>query len=180
MGASLSWYAFRGKSSEAILNDFGLEKVTETCCNSPYRGGMLPSGWFLVCHGRHEFTDDELQRFSQGCEVIACFVEEHVMVSKASGWKQGQEIWSVLHDAQEDHLHLDFQGGLPETFAAIHQRLVKQQEAESDCDCVFDIPVEVAASIVGYNHETGPKDAGPTFTMDNFVKRPWWKRLFAR
>ena len=180
MGVSLSWYAFRGKSTEAILSDFGLEKVSETYRSSPYRGGMLPSGWFLACHGRHEFTDEELQRFSQGCEVIACFVEEHVMVSKASGWKQGQEIWSVLHDAGEDPFQLDFKGDLPETFASIHQRLMKQQEGESGCDYNFYIPVETAASIVGYNHETGPKDAGPTFTMLNLVKKPWWKRWFAR
>src|ERR1035441_6535497 len=87
MGASLSWFAVRGKTPEAVLQGFGLKNVGKEYCKTPFCGGALPSGWYLVIHGRHEFANDEARRLSRGCEVIACFVEEHVMLSSASGWK---------------------------------------------------------------------------------------------
>ena len=100
MGASLSWFAVRGKTPEAVLQDFGLTSVGKEHRKTPFCGGPLPSGWYLVIHGRHEYTGAEAQRLSRGCDLIACFIEEHVMVSNASGWKDGREIWSVTHDAQ--------------------------------------------------------------------------------
>jgi len=44
-------------------------------------------------------SDEVLARLSNVGEVIACFVEEHVMFSsvRAAGWRQ---VWSVQHNAQ--------------------------------------------------------------------------------
>src|ERR1044071_5183864 len=62
---------------------------------------MLPSGWFLVIQGRHEFKNDEVRQLSLGGEVIACFVEEHVMGSRAAGWRDGRQVWSVTQGRHE-------------------------------------------------------------------------------
>ncbi|WP_150107204.1 hypothetical protein [Pedosphaera parvula] len=137
---------------------------------SSYHGGLLPSGWFLVIHGRHEFTDAEVKQLSQAAEVVACFVEEHVMVSKAACWKNGQEVWSVTHDAQESLHHLEAQGELPLGFAAIRDRLTKQQEEEDDCDFIFDIPVSLAAEITGYRHDETRKETFETFVRPSFFE----------
>jgi hypothetical protein len=173
MGASLSWFAVRGKRPELVLQDFGLKSVGKEYRDTPFCGGPLPNGWYLVVHGRHEYTNAEAQRLSRGCEVLACFVEEHVMVSRAAGWKDGKEVWSVTHDAGQDDLHLEIQGDPPDGFTAIRDRLLRQQEEEGGCDFIFNIPVALAAEITGYCHEDSIADV-----FENFVKRTFFQRIF--
>jgi hypothetical protein len=115
-------------------------------------GAGLPTGWYLICHWRHEFTDAELQKLSVGGEVVACFVEEHVMVSRAAGWKDGRELWSVTHDAEKDLSHLDVRGTPPPQFARIRDELTAKQTPDT-CDNIFDIPVSLAADIAGFRYD---------------------------
>jgi hypothetical protein len=172
MGASLSWFAFRGKTPEAVLREFGLKNVGKEYRKTPFCGGALPSGWYLVIHGRHEFTNDEMRRRSRGCEVVACFVEEHVMVSRSAMWRDGVHVWSVTHDTGEGEGHLDVQGEPPSIFNSIRERLTRQQEEDAGCDFIFDIPVNLAKEITGYSH-----DERPEITFDNFVKPTFLQRL---
>src|SRR5436309_2155175 len=55
-------------------------------------------GFWLSTDGMSLRTN-EMRRLSRGCEAIACFVEEHVMVSRAAGWKDGEQVWCVSHFA---------------------------------------------------------------------------------
>ncbi len=55
MGAALSWFAVRGKAPETVLADFGLKNVGKEYRDTPFCGGLLPNGWYLIIHGRHEF-----------------------------------------------------------------------------------------------------------------------------
>jgi hypothetical protein len=175
MGASLSWFAVRGKKPDSVLQDFGLTNVGKEYHKTPFCGGALPTGWFLVIHGRHEYTNDEVRQLSRGCEVIACSVEEHVMFSRASGWKDGEQIWSITHAAEEGDAHLEVEGEPPAGFAAIRDRLTRQQEEEGGADFIFNIPVDMAKEITGYIH-----DEAPGFTFDNFVKPTFLQRIFGR
>jgi hypothetical protein len=175
MGASLSWFAIRGKAPDAVLNELGLQNLGKQYVKTPFCGGTLPTGWFLVIHGRHEFTNDEARRFSMGGEVIACFVEEHVMVSRAAAWKNGEQIWCITHDAQENDQHLEIEGEPPAAFAPIRDRLTKQQEDEGGADFIFNIPVDLAKEITGFSHEEDP-----AITFDNFVKPTLLQRIFKR
>ena len=175
MGASLSWFAVRGKTPEAVLQDFGLKSVGKEYHKTPFCGGTLPSGWFLVIHGRHEFSNDEVRSLSCGGEAIACFVEEHVMVSRAAAWKDGEQIWCVTHDAQEGDEHLDVEGEPPAAFTAIRDRLTKQQTEDGGADFIWNIPVALAREITGYSHEEAP-----AITFDNFVKPTFFQRVFGR
>ena len=173
MGASLSWFAIRGKTPAAVLHEFGLKNVGKEYHKTPFCGGALPGDWFLVIHGRHEFTNDEVRRLSRDCEVIACFVEEHVMVSRAAAWKSGEQIWCVTHDAQQGDGHLDVQGEPPAGFVAIRDRLTTQQEEDGGADYIFNIPVDLAKEITGYSHEESS-----VITFDNFVKPTFFQRVF--
>lgn len=173
MGASLSWFAVRGKSPKAVLQDFGLKNVGKEYQKTPFCGGALPSGWFLVIHGRHEFTKEEARSVSRGGEVIACFVEEHVMISRAAGWKDGEQVWCITHGAEESDDHLDVEGEPPAGFAAIRNRLTKQQEEEGGADFIWKIPVELAREITGYSHE-----GRLGITFDNFVRPTFLQRVF--
>jgi hypothetical protein len=162
MGYSQSWLAVKGKTPAAVLEVLGLRGTGthEEIAESPLVGAGLPSGWYLVVTDRsgHPLTRDTvLQRLSAGCEVVTGDVEEHVMVSVATGWKDGQSVWSVVHDAQRDMEHLETQGDLPAAFGGIRDKLLSKQQAaggrKTDVDYIFDVPVELAQSLTGYRHD---------------------------
>jgi len=182
MGCSLSWVAVLGKSTESVYEQLDLQGTgtREEMPDSPIVGANLPGGWTLVMEGRDErlVNDTILQPLSVGCEVVACFVEEHVMVSSASGWKDGHKIWSVLHDSQQGIEHLDVKGDLPPLFDSICDRLRSEQQADGGknavVDYIFSIPEELAFALTGFHHEMDIADAGdsPFEVLISTVSKP--------
>jgi hypothetical protein len=165
MGYSLSWLAIRGKSREEIHRDL---KITPTGTysefpESPCMGAQV-GDWYLVIKDHEVFEDlDQVARLSTGCEVVSCFVEEHVMVSEAVGWRDGKKIWFVLHDTQKKIGHMEAKGELPPAYEAIRASLYAEQDSSDvpEADYLFDIPVETARSVTGYRHDIRI-DLGPT------------------
>ena len=169
MGYSQSWLAVKGKPPAAVLETLGLRGTgtREEIVESPIVGAELPSGWYLVVAGRSGhplMLDPILLRLSAGCEVVTADVEEHVMVSVATGWKDGRRVWAVTHDAQRDMEHLQAKGELPAAFASIRDRLRSEQQAAggrgADVDYFFDVPVELAHTLTGYRHDADIRRAG--------------------
>lgn len=78
------------------------------------------------------------------------------MVSVAAGWKNGEKVWSIKHDAQQGIEHLESTGE-PPGFGMISAALrLKQATAggkKADVDYIFDIPVETAESLTGFRHD---------------------------
>lgn len=105
MGFSLFWAAVRGKSLDAVLSDLELERTgrTDSCADWPFVAAELPGEWHLILiqRGQDYLQSPWMDRLSGGGEVVACFVEEHVMYSAASGWRNGSQTWKVEHDAQQ-------------------------------------------------------------------------------
>jgi hypothetical protein len=160
MGFSLSWLAVRGKSRAAVCEALDLKGAgeLEEIPEAPFTGADLPKGWFMVVENNSEglVEDSVLKQVSTDCEVVACSVEEHVMVSTATGWKNGQKLWSTTHDAQQGIEHLESTGE-PPGFGMISAALqLKQQTAggkKADVDHIFDIPVATAESLTGFRHD---------------------------
>lgn len=172
MGYSLSWMAVKGKPPQAVRDElsFQMTEEREEIPESELTAVEMPSGWYLIVsnHTEQVVSDAAMRRLSSsGCELVTCFVEEHVMVSRATGWKDGQLRWAVTHDAQRGLLHLDVQGELPAEFAAIRDRKFAEQAADDcDGDWLFEIPVETAHSVVGYRHdEDVPGLSGAVFEV---------------
>jgi hypothetical protein len=164
MGFSLSWLAIRGKPAVRLFDELGIRGTGtfEEIFESPLTGATLPGGWYLLIsnHDGPDLLNDQiLKRLSSGCDVVSCFIEEHVMCSAASGWKDGREVWSILHVSAEGIEHLEARGDLPAMFVPIRDRLRSQQEAaggrDSDVDHIFDVPVEVAREVTGFRHDQG-------------------------
>ena len=134
MGYSLSWLAIKGKSPAVVREALGLRPTgqRESIPESALSAAELPGGWYLIVsdHTPHVAPDTTLQTLSASCELVTCFVEEHVMCSAAAGWKDGRKLWSVTHDAQRGHDHLATEGDLPPDYAAIRERLLAQQQTE--------------------------------------------------
>ena len=106
------------------------------------------------------------------------------MVSEATGWRDGQRLWRVTHDAQTSIEDLQTEGELPSAFAAIRDRLAEEQRTaggkDSDTDYFFDIPVELAMSFTGYRHDATTQSLVDAFEVLESVQPPTTKSLFGR
>jgi hypothetical protein len=194
MGSALSWLAIRGKSPEAIHAELGLHDTgkREEEPESGITGTELPGGWYLILENHrwsYAFQKDlVLSALSKECEIVTCSVEEHVMVSDASGWKDGVKLWSIAHDCRkkEGIWHLETWGTMPPEFAGIRAgREASQREedaGEQSCDYIRNIPVDLAEALAGYTHEGEMPGGGGArcAVLARLKKNSWLKRLFGR
>src|SRR5690606_22541595 len=107
------------------------------------------------------------ETLSAGCRLVKFQAVEVVMTCRAECYVDGEMVWSLMHLGQASAEDLDVEGSPPEGFAGIRDRLVQQQEEESDVDCIYDIPVETAAlAVCGFRHDEGQFAWGvPAFTV---------------
>lgn len=187
MGYSISWLAVRGKEPPEILSSLGLEHTGRMAeyGEAMYTGRMLPSGWFLLVLNRceHEFVKPgSLSKLSMEAEVVACSIEEHVMVSTSELWKDGSNVWRIEHDVQESSDHLSESGALPSSYREIKNALIRDQEAaggkEADVDFFFEIPLATAKDIVGFKHDEHSgleENSFEVFERRAATPKSWWK-----
>jgi hypothetical protein len=188
MGVSLSFLAIKGAAPADIhralgVTDTGVASSEDDYPIPPVRGAALPNGWYLVVlnHVVHRLIKSRaiITGLSRGCEVIACQIEEHDMYSGCFGLRDGEFVWSVVHDSRKSGDHLGLWGELPAALNEIKARLLKQQEEEQPVpssvgvDYIIDIPLELAASFCGYRHDTRAEWGEPAFTIlaENKAKR---------
>jgi hypothetical protein len=161
MGYSLSWAAIKNGKPEAIHSLLGLRptEVWVRIHESKTVGASLPTGWYLVSFRRKELGADILTKLSSMAEVVYCFVEDHVMFSRASGWKDGKFLWSVTHDCEKGNYHLEIKGDAPLSLKGIRAKLVSEQDEaggeKADVDYVYDAPAELAKDLTGFRHDQG-------------------------
>lgn len=190
MGFAVSWLAVSDKEPSPVLEALGFSRTetTEEFPESDFTCAALPGSWFLVC--AHEFdsllsAENVLGPLSAGCKVIACQVEEHVMVSAVTAYADGARVWRVEHDTQQDTYHLSVKGLPPAQLDEIHANLKRQQDEEggsgAEVDYLFDVPVVLAESITGYRHDKDFAELSAerfvVLRQDHVVHkpRPWWK-----
>jgi len=192
MGYSLSRLAIKGKKPEPIRDALGLEltEEREEIPESAFCGAELPGGWYLVIadHTEQVATNEQMKIFSEDAELVTCYVEEHVMCSQVTGWKNTQQLWSITHASEKASRHLEIQGTPPECFVA-HRDLLLQKQLEEDqkndefgVDYIFDIPIETAHSITGFRHDQDIPNAGENpFEVLAVRKAPSiFRRLFSK
>lgn len=162
MGYSLAWLAAQGKPRESLLAELDLRPTGRSgeYPDDPMVGAPLAGGWYLLvargCDHRM-IADQALKRVSRSCRVVACSIEEHVMWSSATLWENGERVWSVSHQGDEDLHELTVEGALPDSFAGIRDDLLAKQAAEggndASVDYVFNIPLDLARSLTGFAHD---------------------------
>jgi hypothetical protein len=196
MGYAISWLAAKGDQPEQLIQALGLRRTGETAeyAEAKFTGCKLQSGWFIVVINQcdHPFIGSRsLASLSADGDIVACSLEEHVMVCTAEQWRNGQQVWRLEHDAQQGIEHILASGQLPEGYAAIEQASVEQQaEAggkKADVDFFFEIPLETAKSLVGFKHDearlAGDRfeilEADPAVPQPEVGRRqvgkPWWR-----
>lgn len=167
MGYSLSWVAVETAGEEALRTEFGLQATGETSEVGPefdLSGAHLP-GWFLLVADHSDALVDEqlLKSLSSHGRVVAAMVEEHVMFSSSEEWLNGVRVWGAIHVPDAGLYHIGVEGSLPETYTAIHARQFNEQKKDGGQDAgvdhIIDIPLELAAAIIGFRHD----HVGPPF-----------------
>ncbi len=186
MGVCLSWIAVKGRSPQEVHTAIGVHPTgrredSHQCPNPRLSAAVLPNEFYLVVFNRDELSPRRLTKYSTAVDLLYGFAEEHVMYSSVAEWSKGEELWSVVHDAQEGILHLKVNGSPPAGFAAIRDRLIAAQSREDPedpgVDCVFDIPVELARELTGYRYDQEIEELGAG-AFD--VLEPTQKTGFAR
>jgi hypothetical protein len=162
MGESISWFAVRGLARDRVYKRTGLSPTGGT--GDYARGNIgahpLPDGWFLIVLGKVEHplvAESQLKSTSTGCEVVACNVEEHVMFSSSELWRNSERVWRVKHSSEISIFDLEADGDLPSRFGFLKREYSGRQTleggAEAGVDYMFDVPLDLAASIAPFKHD---------------------------
>jgi hypothetical protein len=192
MGFAISWFAVQGKEAQQVLDVCGLLRSgrTEEMPDAAISCCALPGGWFLVFANRFDsplVTRPALEAISADCQVVSCQVEEHVMFSSASCYRNGELSWHVEHDAQKSIYHLASNGVLPAAFDAIYAGLKQEQDEDggekAEVDYIHDVPIALAQAVTAFRHDqdiAGAPDQ-PFEVLQQSGRgimaagRPWWK-----
>ena len=163
MGVSLAWLGIQTTAAEEVQARLGVSETGESgdYYDFPMAGLMLANHWYLLTAKGCEhpiLSERVLSDLSAGISLVACSIEEHVMVQSAAFWRGGKEIWSVLHRGGDyGILDLVVKGLPPDPFNDLRTRTFALQSSEggadADVDYIADIPLELARSIVGFKHD---------------------------
>jgi hypothetical protein len=164
MGYSISWLAVKDADPDAVCEQLGLIRsgAFDEYYSYPqhsFLGGVLETGWYVVVRNRCDdpmVLDEVLSSISAGSTVIAASIEEHVMFCFATCWFEGKEIWRVQHEAEKGITDLQVTGAPPAELEDIRQRAFIRQMVEgddADVDYIFDVPLHLAKSFVGFKHD---------------------------
>ncbi len=162
MGYAISWLAVRTEEPESLLSRLQLTRTGEedALFETAVSGGPLKSGWYLVVanNSAHRIVQEAtLAALSKAYELVACSVEEHVMISTAAYWRSGEAAWTITHDSSRGVFDLGVSGIPPATVEQHKARCVAEQEQaggqNADVDYLFDVPLEVAKGLTGFKHD---------------------------
>jgi hypothetical protein len=169
MGIAVSYVCVKGKDRQAVLDALNLEDMP---AGAPARRSNpsiaeLPNEWIVVmCNDFDQALKPAwLQPLAAGgAELAACQIEEHVMVSRAVGYRQDGRTWSVDYNCENGGV-LDVDGSLPEEFADIEAETRAEQEKEDDVDYMIEVPIRLVHALTGYRCDEAPEDGPePTFS----------------
>lgn len=152
----------------------------------PLQGLALPGGGYLVVArgADHALVDaPALASLSALHVLVACSLDEHVMICHAEGWADGRCRWRVAHDGQRSWHDLAVDGTPPPALAAIRDRAAQDQAAEdagpAEVDFFFDVPLQLAYTLTGFKHDEPPPgiDLAACETLESAATaaRPWWR-----
>lgn len=158
MGYSISWLACRGLAASTAYRRLGLTETARTAeyACAKFTAHELPDGWHLIVAGRCDHTmvrAPSLATLSVGGEVVACSIEEHVMVCSAEHWRDGTRRWRIEHSSEKGPAHLQADGELSEAVAAWVAGAEAAQAADPEVDAYFDVPLQAAQQLVGFKHD---------------------------
>ena len=166
MSVSLVWFAVQGVAGEELLDRAGFVDTGEAdeFFEAEVSGCAHPGGWYVLMAEDLDLMDVEnLRDWSEGARLVAVAVQEEARFSLATEWREGRQVWSVSHAADDDgEAVVALEGETPEAFEAVRREFLET----GDDEAAFMAPVELAWRITGFRHDTlGFDEAGAVFTV---------------
>jgi hypothetical protein len=162
MGFAITWFAVREEHAERLFHRLGLSATgeTEEFPESLIATARLDTGWRVIWYSKYGcpfLRPPDLESMSADYDVVLCSVEEHVMASSCEMWSGGQRKWRLSHEGEDGPKGLFAEGDLPDCFPTIRKEMEQSQLAEggdsAEVDYIFEIPLNVAKTIVGFKHD---------------------------
>lgn len=161
MSFNLDWIALKGRRKAIVLEELGLEEVGEASdvMNAPFSCAKLASGWLIIAATDRSFdVEKALAAVSSDGFAVGCEMSETVMFSRALAFEGGRQLWAVTHDPDKDVGGVNVEGRPPAQVGDIRRGLEARQAADKTggVDFIFDVPIELVASICGFRPDNGP------------------------
>jgi hypothetical protein len=162
MGFSITWVAVREQAAPKLMERLALTPTgkTEEFPESLISTATLDTGWRVIWYNKYHcpfLRPEDLGDLSKHQDVLLCLVEEHVMASSSEFWSAGRRVWWISHEGEDGPKGLATDGDLPECFASVRRELEEAQRNDggddADVDHIFEIPLKVAQSLVGFKHD---------------------------
>lgn len=168
MGYRVALIAVRGIDADTFYERYGVQRTgqREEIAESPVCGATVSTGWELLYLNDSPRPHGELlSKLSANAELLFCDVNETCMSSFATGWENGKEKWLVFHDAHQARAHLVTDGDLPAEYTSIRDdKLRKQADDGDDVDHIFDVAIDLFASLTGVRYDMDlPDSTGEDF-----------------
>ncbi len=168
MGFHIHWIGFKDLPLTEAAAALGLAFSGQSAEVPDYSiSGASVGDWSIVIYDyyKHDTAflaqSEVLKQLSDGREIVVINVDENVMYTYAERWKYGELQWEVVHDGQQDILHLEVDGVPPDWFEGILDENLRAQEADNNnVDYMFEIPAEMTGRITGFWHDRGSPEDG--------------------
>jgi hypothetical protein len=162
MGFAVTWCAVREEGAETFLLQLGLSPTgeTEEIPEAEISMARLDTGWRVIWFNEFDcpyLRRERLPDLSADKDLVICAIEEHVMASSSELWSRGGRKWWLSHEGENGPKGFSGGGEFPEAFPAIRKEMVEAQRDaggdQADVDYLFEIPLKVAESVVGFKHD---------------------------
>ena len=185
MGFAITWCAVREVGADQLLERLGLSPTgeREESPESLIVMAVLDTGWRVLWYNEYGcpfLRPEDLGALSSEQDILLCLVEEHVMAGSSELWSGGARKWRIAHEGEQGPKGIDAEGELPSCFPTIRAEMEEAQRTaggdQADVDYLFEIPLQVAKSLVGFKHdEDCPHLAEKPFVV---LSRPAAKKGF--
>lgn len=106
-----------------------------------------------------------LLRLSRRWSLLHQRVNETVMHSACGLYAQERCVWSVDYASERSRERFQVDGQPPAEFESLRARAQADQPHSGGCDLLFDVPVDLAASIVGFRYDAMPEETEPLYLV---------------
>lgn len=164
MGFRISLLAARVPKADLLRQlDLIDSDVIDDANEAAFSAADLSNGWSIVWADDAEWADtSRLSAITDMVPVVACMVDETIMASSI-GVAGPDGHWSMTYGFEEEGV-LD--GEAPATFTPLIEATKRLQAEEDGVDHLFDVPVRIAETLMGYRYDTFRYEWGePQFTI---------------
>ena len=191
MGTGLAWFTVESADLSDIAAALGVKVTGRRGPRQkfPLAARRLGDGRWLVISSHCDdplFSSKRLTAISRMGRTFSGMLEEHVMTSGFAAWGKGRKAWSVLHNGDDEPLHLRITGKLPQDIAALKDAALQKQRGqgdEADADYLYELSVDLIAQHTGLNPDTDFDDGEFEqlrfgFWRELWRRTFWWRLLF--